>query len=148
MPPTEEEVVRSFDEEILLYYSVPKQRGYHLIKFNPEFRAGMTRLLECNWTEMCVHWTLDGAPDQQERLDWEFQRCTEAHPEHPTCNAYTFPVAGEPTSSIECRAQAEAVVMPDSCSDNEIGFPGLPNPDGFDDPITIDIGKSVFDISG
>jgi hypothetical protein len=118
------------------------ERGYSLVKFNPEYRAWEQQNQECKWQGMCVHWIFDA--DYQDARDWDFQRCTERFPENPTCSARPeYASDGESEASAECRAQYDAIGHDCRSSTSEPAL--IDNPDGLDDPITIQLGKTFWD---
>lgn len=141
---TAEQLAQHFDLTSLAYPQQPigYERGYTLIKFNPEYEAWIEQTRECRWQGLCVHWSSED--DHQAYWDWEFQRCTERFPENPTCSARPEHVAdGESEASAECRAQYDAIDHRCTSSTSE---PALSdNPDGLDDPITIQLGMTFWD---
>ena len=119
--------------------------GFHLAKMNPQYQAAMRTSRDCLWADACVH-VSTADPLEQAYLDWSFQRCKERFPQNPSCSMEQEPRVGEPASSIECR---ERYGQKDHSHCNiDLTQVYIENPSGLGDPITIQIGTSLFDIGG
>jgi hypothetical protein len=149
MPGSEHELVAY--EEILLRekqatvigFHVPLQRGYHLAKTNPAYKDWFQQIQDCVWDGLCVDWRIANADGY---IEHDMDLCTERFPDNPTCSAwekpYAFPGETEPASSVECRQRFgnrdhcyTATTQADLFSEN---------PNGFADPISLDIGSKLY----
>lgn len=154
-----EDVLRLLRHQKVHTYEIQETEGFHLAKRNPANQRGISKLYECNWAEICVQWS---DPAQQDFFDWDFQRCTERFPQNPTCSASFEPTPDEPATSSACRAQAagrdaEAGVCLEAATAWLNGEGGdedsrnaanryMENPTGLADPITIEMGTTLYDL--
>ena len=141
--PSAEQLARKH-QLVSVDYVGPRTAGYHLGKINPAKKAFLKEVRECKWRDLCVHWTFP--PELQDKADWEFEQCTARYPENPTCDAFRLDLAeGEPASSSACRERYEA--FENDCRFATAEMDAIANPDGLDDPVTIELGSSYWDVA-
>jgi hypothetical protein len=126
-------------------YDVQFDAGYQLTKNNAERAAAARRGLECGWEGLCVH--LIDHPDLQPLRDWQFESCVARWPDNPTCEAFKVPPpGGESEESRMCREQGDALGNRVECGQEPTGTPVLDdNPLGLADPLTIELGATIWD---
>jgi hypothetical protein len=141
-------------------FNVSGDKGYHLAKLNPVVKERRHTSDECSWDGLCVHKISPSGLDTDD-FETEFERCTEAFPQNPSCSAWVYtlrdaspdgsiiPRADEPDWSTACNEQRAALVVPGSCdwdgSELENGSLYSDNRRGLADPITIEMGKAIWD---
>lgn len=131
-------------------YSIPLTPGFHLAKSNPESQVFWSKMQDCTWGEMCVHW-ID--PTQQDYFDWDFLRCTERFPQNPACTSPREALLDDLVAGGDCPPPREgAAERAQACLEDTLAWrrtrvtlPYLENPADLADPITIEMGTTLWD---
>jgi hypothetical protein len=128
-------------------FGVPPTVGYHLAKTNRITPEELHAALQCLTKGVCAHQV--GAPDadQQSQNDWEYERCVRELPTASACTLFFPPIAPQDaTEDQRCKAlqQQASVGKPTECT---FSATRPENPAGFDDPATVTLGKSIWELS-
>ena len=126
-------------------FHVPGTKGYHLAKIDPGSPDSIAQSDQCRWGGLCVRTVGEPVPDEQEYRDWDYARCTQHSPSAMSCSEFWI---GAMRSQADEAEDKRCTKLKDQRGTPTCSTPmsTLENAQGFNDPATIVLGKTIWDL--